>query len=237
MKTLSKSILFLLASFGMGNLRAQTADEIVNKYISAIGGKEVLNGIKTIYEEGTLELNGNEAPSTTYIVSGKAFKNIINFNGQEIVQCVTDKGGWAINPMMGQTTATALTDDQMKSLKLSMDVAGPLVDYAAKGNKVELTGKDTTAGVICYKLKLTTKDKVEIQLFIDAKTYYIVKSITEVPAQGEAKTTFTDYRKTDFGFVMPFSMELALPAITFSMVNKKIEINKAIDPAIFDMPK
>jgi len=79
MKTLSTSILFLVCSLGAGSLRAQTADEIVNKYIKAIGGKELISSIKSIYEEGTLEVNGNEGPSTTYIVSGKAFKNTIDF--------------------------------------------------------------------------------------------------------------------------------------------------------------
>ena len=36
---------------------------------------------------------------------------------------------------------------------------------------------------------------------------------------------------------MPFSQELTLPGITFTIKSKKVEINKEIDPGIFEKPK
>ena len=42
-------------------------------------------------------------------------------------------------------------------------VGGPLYDYAAKGSKVELLGKDGNA----YKIKLTSKENVESTYIID----------------------------------------------------------------------
>ena len=108
MKTLIKGALLLSATLGIVTTQAQNVDEIVGKHIEALGGKSVLNSIKSIYVESTVEFMGNEAPSTTYILNGKGYKNELDFNGTKIIQCVTEKGGWAINPMAGATTAQAI---------------------------------------------------------------------------------------------------------------------------------
>jgi len=237
MKTLiAASLLTISSSLTVATLQAQTADEIVTKHIAAIGGKSVISSVKSLYLEGSLEVMGNEAPSTTYILSGKGFKNEVDFNGAQIVQCVSDKGGWTINPMAGQTTATALPDDQLKASQLRLDIGGPLFNYAEKGNKIELAGKDSSG----FKVKVTTKEGLNIQYFIDPKTFYINKAITHVVTGGqdvETVITYSDYRKTDIGYVIAYAQQIALPQITLGLTSKKIEVNKTIDPAIFEMPK
>jgi hypothetical protein len=238
MKTLSTALFAAVFSLGAISSRAQTADEIVNKYIQALGGRDAIAGVKTIYEEGNLSVMGQDAPSTTYIVSGKGFKSSVDFNGQQIVQVVTDKGGWAINPMTGQTSATAIPEEQLKASRYQLDIGGPLMDYKAKGSKIELIGKDTAGGAPAYKLKLTTKDSVSLSLFIDVSTSYLTRMITRPPGQdNDVIINFSDYKKVDGGFMMPWSQEIVLPQLTLAMTSKKVEINKTIDPTIFDMPK
>ena len=205
-----------------------------------MGGRDKLSGVKTIYKESTLEVMGNEAPTVYYIVNGKGFKSETDFSGQKIISCVTDKGGWSVNPMMGQTTPTAMPSDQLKAAQGQMQVFGPLLDYASQGNKVELVGREDVNGVSAYKIKVTTKDSLESIMFLDPNTYYTLKITSKVNAGGQETETafnFSDYRKTDFGVVMPFSLQIVLPQITININDKKIEVNKDIDPKIFEMPK
>ena len=65
MKSLKSGLLACFAIFSMMALKAQTVDEIINKHIDAIGGKDKVAGVKTLSIESTLEVMGNEAPSTT----------------------------------------------------------------------------------------------------------------------------------------------------------------------------
>ena len=215
----------------------QTADEIVQKYLDAIGGKEAISKVKSISMESSAQIMGAEAPGTMVILDGVGYRSDTDFNGTKIVSCFTDKGGWSINPMAGMADPTPMPDDQYKMGKEQIYVGGALFDYANKGFKVELAGKDDKT----YKLKLTSKDNVESVYAIDAATY-LVKSVNSKGKMQdqdvEITTTFSDYRKTDVGYMVPYSIDLDFGGqFSLSIAVKKVELNKTIDPAIFAMPK
>jgi len=236
MKTLIKGALLISAALGIASVKAQSVDDIISKHLDALGGKNVINSVKTVYVESTVDYMGNQVSSITYILNGKAYRNELDFSGSKIIQCVTDKGGWGINPLLGQTTATDIPSDQLKSSQMNLSLGGPLMDYAAKGFKVTFEGKDDKD----YKVKLTTKDGVEIIYYINNNTYFIDKAVNKLSINGqdiETTAIFSDYKKTDAGLVMPYSQEVVLPQTTFNITNKKIEVNKDIDPAIFEKPK
>ena len=69
METLIKRSFFVLASvLAFSTLRAQTADDIVGKYVAAIGGKDALSGIKSLVISGSMEVMGNDGTDTVTLV-------------------------------------------------------------------------------------------------------------------------------------------------------------------------
>ncbi|WP_207511978.1 outer membrane lipoprotein-sorting protein [Longitalea luteola] len=226
----------------IASVKAQTADEIINKHIEALGGKDKVAAIKTMYTEYDMEVMGQQAPGITWLVNGKAFKNEVDFGGQKIIQVVTDKDGWAQNPMMGQATPVAMPAEQVKMSQANLDPGGPLFNYAAKGYTVQLLGKETLNGKEAYKLTAKGKDTATVSTFwIDPSTWYLVKSTSKSNLNGtemETSLTFSNYKKTDYGFVTPYNMEMSMPqGFTLNVVSKKVEINKEIDMKVFEMPK
>lgn len=215
----------------------QTADEIVSKYVTAIGGKDAISKVKSLYMESSVAVMGNDSPSTTIIVDGVGYKSETDLNGTKIVACYTDKGGWSVNPMAGAPDPTPMPDDVYNAGKGQINVGGALYDYAAKGGKVDLLGKDGTA----YKIKLTTKESVEATYLIDSTSYLVTTVMSKGKMQDQdvdITTKFSDYRKTDLGYLIPYGIDLDFGGqfgLTISV--KKVELNKTIDPTVFAMPK
>ncbi|HKC37102.1 MAG TPA: hypothetical protein VKB95_13600, partial [Chitinophagaceae bacterium] len=225
----------MLALFTISFAQAQTVDEIISKHIDAIGGKEKLSQVKSVYTESSVEVMGNSAPQKEYLVEGKGFKSELDFSGTSIIQCFTDKSGWMVNPMAGGTDAQAIPDAVYKSGKPQIYMGGALVNYAAKGYKAELMGKDGGS----FKIKVTG-DGNETYYFIDLNTYLLTKSIIKGEVMGQAvdvTTTYSDYKKTDFGIMLPYAKNMDMGMFQLAQKTEKIEVNKEIDLKIFDMPK
>src|SRR6187431_3080201 len=122
-----KSIKFLLlavATITVSALNAQTVDEIISKHTDAIGGKDKLSKVKSLYVENSVEVMGSSVPQKEYLIEGKGYKAEVEFNGSNIITCYTDKGGWTINPMAGGTDAQAMPDGLYKSGKPQIYLAG-----------------------------------------------------------------------------------------------------------------
>ena len=112
---------------------------------------------------------------------------------------------------------------------------GILLDYVAKGATAELQGKEDGA----YKIKITVANAPSFY-FIDSATWYIKKVIIKGQLMGEpldVTTSFSDYKKTDFGIMLPYSQVLDIGQYSLPSAVTKVEANKAVDPAIFEMPK
>ncbi|HTQ28058.1 MAG TPA: hypothetical protein VMI35_08020 [Puia sp.] len=235
MKILQRSLALLLTVAAVLSVQAQTVDEIIGKHLDAIGGNDKIAQIKSLYAESTVQAMGNESPSTTTILNGKGYKMESEANGQKMVQCYTDKGGWSINPFSGGTDPQELPAEIYKANEDQIFIGGPFVNYAAKGNKMELQGKEEGA----YKIKVTNKDGAESVYYIDPSTYYITKQVQKGNMMGqemEITRTYSDYRKTDAGYVMPYNVDISYGGqfnITASV--KKVVVNKDVDPKIFEM--
>lgn len=233
-----KSIKFLLLAFAAvttSSLYAQSVDEIISKHVDAIGGKEKLGQVKSLYSEISVDVMGNQAPVKEYLLEGKGYKSEVDFNGSNIVTCYTDKGGWSINPMMGGTDPQAMPDVMYKSGKPQIYLCGALVDYTAKGYKAELMAKEGND----FRIKVSG-DGNETYYFIDPSTYYLSKSVIKSEVMGQAvdvTTTYSDYKKTDFGVMLAHTRNVDMGMFQMTQKIDKVEVNKAIDPKIFEIPK
>ena len=220
---------------------AQTADEIIGKYLTAIGGKEQISQITSVYMEGSLDAMGNQGTIKITQVNGKGQKQEIDVMGTQVVMCVTDSLGWQINPMSGNYSAETVSDDQYKATRDQIYLGGPFVkDYAAEGYKVELQGQETVADVNAYKIQVISPSNVTYLYYFHPETAYLIRTVLTGEMMGQVmniETTFSDYQKTDVGYVLPYSIETNYGG-QFFLVTKlsKVEINQPVDLAIFAKP-
>ncbi len=236
MKKLQFALVAIATMFFVVNSKAQTADDIIAKHIAAIGGKDKLSSINSMYMEMNSEVMGNTNEAQVTVLNGKGYKMETSYGGQDIVQVITDKGGWSISPMNGSTDAQPMPDEQYNMSKDQINIGSPFLNYPANGYKAQLMGRDSSEGG-AYKLQLTSPGGAVITDYIDPNTYYIVKAVVVANNQ-QTTIAFSDFKKTDFGYVMPYTISTTVPqGFTISSTISKVTFNQPVDPKIYDMPK
>ena len=169
---------------------AQTADEVINKFIGASGGREKLEGIKTLQYSQVIKfqspMGAIDIPMELYKEKDKLYRvqTSMQLGPQtlDFLTVVTDTAGYILlpaNPMTGSEGGLQKMEEKDRKNNLyQMDVQGlfgALVNYNAKGNKVELLKDDKVNKEDCFKIKLTTSEGQEVIFFINKTSNLIVR--------------------------------------------------------------
>lgn len=214
----------------------KTADEIVNKYVDAIGGKEAWSKVKSIVMTGTMKIQGTDIGMVSTVLDKKGMRQDITAMGMSGYQIVTPATGWNFMPFQGQKEPEPITADDLKESQEQLDVQGNLINYKEKGHTIESLGTDDVDGVDALKLKETLKSGKVETIYIDPSTYYIIRVVTKQKANGaeqEITTDVSNYQKLPEGIVVPMSVKLPFGQMTIT----KVEVNKDVDEKIFEPSK
>lgn len=232
MKPIMIFSLFIMAMVIAQFAQAQTADDVVNKYLTAMGGKEKLNTLKTVKLEGNLSVMGNDVAIVMTKKHLVGMRMDISVMGTENYQVVTPTKGIVFMPVQGMSEPTEMPAEQLKSAASQLDIQGTLVDYKEKGTTVELTGKEKVDGEDCSNLKVTYKSGLVSNFFISEKTGFIIKTTGKRAVNGEeieVATTFSNYKQNADGYWFPYTTTNLQGTTNFS----KIESNVTVDDNIF----
>jgi len=219
-----------------------TVDEILAKNAEAKGGMEKIRGLNTVKFSGKMSLGqGMEAPIAMSKKRPEMVRMDFTVQGLTGSQAYDGTTAWMVMPFMGKKDPEQMSGDMLKEIKEQADFDGPFVDYAKKGNKVELLGKADIEGTPAYKLKLTTKDGTDSVVYLDAESFLEIKMESKRKVQGqeiEGETTFGNYQEFG-GLLFPMSIEMkakGMPAGQ-TITLEKVEINPSLGDDLFKMPE
>jgi hypothetical protein len=99
----------------------------------------------------------------------------IEFNGQTGIQVYNGTRGWKLRPFLNGHQVETYTPEELKSASADADLDGLLIDYAAKGSKVELASVDQMQGRSAYNLTLSDKNGNTRHVWVDAETFLEIK--------------------------------------------------------------
>jgi len=220
---------------------AQSADEIIDKHLQAIGGKDKLKAVQSRRITGKMVMGqGMEAPFTLEMARPNKMRMEFTIQGMTGVQAFDGKSGWAVMPFMGKTEPEAMPAEETTRMAEQADIDGLLVDYKEKGRQVEYVGKEDLEGTPVHKLKVTQKSGDVVYVYIDAEQFMQLKEAGKTKIRGqevESETTFGDFKTVD-GLVFPHSIEQKAQGMPsgMTMTISKVEINPGLAASRFAMP-
>jgi hypothetical protein len=140
----------------------------------------------------------------------------LEFKGSTGLQVYNGSQGWKVRPYLNRKDVEPYTADELKVASLQPDLDGPLMGCVAPECKVELEGQEKVDGRNAYKLKLSTSNRPDTHVWVDAETFLETK-IEGQPRRLDGKQHpveiyLRDYRDVN-GLKFPFLMEThVLPA-------------------------
>jgi hypothetical protein len=160
-----------------------------------------------------------------------------------MINTVDGETTWEVSPRNGILRPTPMSARDAARFRHMADPQGPLVDAQAKGNKVEMVGRQAWQDKQVYKLKVTFSDGGVNYLYLDAQSSLPVRQVSSlyVPPLGkeiEVEFVYDDYRDAG-GVKWPFLEKGSAPEVNFvqSISWDKIEVNQPLDEAAFKAPK
>jgi hypothetical protein len=235
------TLLFAVLFFSVVSVAAQTADEIIAKYIKTVGGMDKIQAVKAIRRTGKVIVGGGfEIPIVQENKRPNLVREDITIQGLVGTNAYDGKVGWKIEPWQGKKDPEALGEAELKGILEDADFDGPLVNYKEKGNKIEFVGMDEVEGTDTYKLKVTMANGEVRHFYMDTDYYVPIKIETKRIIRGnevEIETVLGDYKEVA-GWYLPYSMEVGAKGSQNKqkIALDKIEANVSVDDHRFSMP-
>jgi hypothetical protein len=165
----------------------------------------------------------------------------IQFKGDTSVQVYDGAKGWKLRPYLGRHEIEPYTAKELQIAAETPDLDGPLIDYAAKGTKVEAQGVEPVDGHDAYKLKLTLKGGQVQYVWVDAQSFLDVKFASTRRVGGHSQLVATkqaDFRAVS-GRVVPHSLETLVEGAKHAerILVDNVTVNPVLPDTLFKKPQ
>jgi len=224
--------------------RAQTADDIIEKHLAAIGGRAALGKITSRRSTGTIVVSTPMGE-----ISGKVELTAKTPNKSRVYMDLDLSALGAPDNMRMDTKFDGTAGVRLNNLQGDQDITGNQLDnmrnnlfptalltYKANGVKMEVLPKAQVNGKDAFVVKATPKAGSATTLYFDAQSYLLVKQVATVntPDLGDVEQTteLSDFRTVD-GIKIPFQVTNSTSQQSAVIKLTKVEHNVAIDDKTF----
>jgi hypothetical protein len=262
--------------------RTLPATEIVDKNVAARGGLQAWRAVETMTLTGKMGAGGNQrATLSVPMTGGQKAQSILQgvrdrrveevqlpfemdlarphkarvelqVKGQTAIQVYDGTNGWKLRPFLNRSEVEPYTAEEMKIASMQSELDGLLVDYAAKGTRIELDGIEKVEDRDTYKLKLTLKSGDVTHVWVDTQTFLETK-VEGRPRRLDGtyhpvEVYYRDYRNVN-GLKIPFVLETRVLPVAKTALRlrdtpvpperasiEKVVINPKFDAGMFSKP-
>jgi len=215
---------------------ALTADQILENYIKAIGGRENWKKLTTRISTGTIDVPAMNLSGLVTVREKAPNRSIftVNFNGAVFQQGFDGTIGWSNDPQNGLREQTG---EELAETKRDSDFYHPL-DLKQMYSKITVAGTDKIDDRDAYVLEASSGDLGTDKIYFDAQNGLVLRIVGQHHTlDGPATFTedFSDFREVD-GIKLPYTVRQESPSSTFTIKFTEIRHNEAIEDASFAKP-
>ena len=212
------------------------ADQILERYVQAIGGREAWKKMTSRISTGTIDVPAMNL-SGTIEIREKAPNRIvatITFNRAKFSQGYDGSIGWTNDTQNGLREQTG---EELTEAKRDADFYHPL-DLHTLYSKFVVTGVEKVNDRDAYAMEATSPEGGTDKMYFDVQSGLVLRIVGQ-HHMPEGVTTFTedlsDYREVD-GIKLPFKVEQKSAESTYTIEFKEVRQNVPIEDSAFAKP-
>ena len=210
------------------------AEQLLDKYLAAIGGADALQKITSRVQKGTLTASGGQHfPMDVYAKAPDKRVSIMHLQGGDSVTGYNGKDGWLAIP--GRVHVMSAAENAAARIDADLYFAAHLKAFYPKfqvdaGEKID--GHDT------YLVIGRAEGQPPLRLYLDKESGLLLRLIryAETPlGRNPTQIDYADYRDSN-GVKIPFRWTLARPGNRFTIQVDQVQQNVPVDDAKFVVP-
>jgi len=210
------------------------AEQLLDKYLAAVGGAEALQKITSRVQKGTLTaFGGQHFPAEVYSKApGKRF-SVMHFPGGESVTAFDGNQGWLSVPGRVHMMSAA----ENAAARIDADLYLP-AHLKTLYQEFRVNAGDKIGGHETYMVVGQTEGQPPLRLYLDKESGLLLRLIryAETPlGRNPTQIDYAGYRDPD-GVKMPFRWTLARPGNRFTIQIEQVQQNVPVDDTKFAPP-
>ena len=213
-----------------------TVQQVFDKYVAAVGGREALAKAQTLVVKGTREASqGRVWPFEATLKGPDKFLMTVQIPQQgTFSQALKGAAGWVENPR----SRRAVTPRELAELKGTAELFGAVKFTPTQTMRV--AGRRRVGERDAVVVVDRPAEGVQRRYFFDAQTGLLLRVLTLTDAilnQIPEQTDFEDYREVE-GVKLPFTVRTSAVDTYYSVTRKLTEVRPGVpvEDTLFDMP-
>ncbi len=185
---------------------------------------------------GTATAGGRTVPVVVFRKRPNLMRQETAFPAGTVVAVFDGRRAWTINPYLGSNAPRGVSGPALELAREQADFDGLLVDYHAKGHRVELAGTETLNGRPASRITMTKRDGSKHDFLLDEETALEIKTVVFVNRAGRLavlETELGDYRQVG-GVTIPFRVrDFVDGTLASELIVQEVELDVRIDDRNF----
>lgn len=213
--------------FSINSSYGQILEDFASKYISTRGGKEKILNLHSVTIQGEMNKGNAKVPITIQIKHGVGYRHEWTFNGKKEIMIMNMNESWK-----GEDIKSLVKNDDAthQNYLFYIDLRGDFMDMDVS-SKYEFIDFEIINNTEYLKInKIDMAKNTNKTLFYSNTTFMKFKETYQNISNGqEDQVLYSNYKKTDFGLLMPYTINLGFGDISVT----KYIINPTLERSIF----
>ena len=203
---------------------AQDATTYIQKHLTAIGGEEKWQKIKSLQIESTTENEGVLISNVVHYQQHKNYRHDIRYNGRTVSDTskaffilVNELKGWKYLPDNLKPKVLPLDSNEASLLIHSSELDDPFVQATQNNTRITFMNEEFFNNKNYIKLLMHYKTGKQEYCYLDPETWHIFMRTT-INSESEDMRVYLEYQKHKEGFVFPKKVNTAEGTKTYNSI-------------------